>query len=256
VEGNIKMNDLKNNMQGDGRYPRRITLHTLPTLLTFTLLLPFTGCILATQKDMMQLDDNLTQMRKTQADVVVKMTDLSANLESLNSQLDSNQQRMTVLSQKLEDLQADLTRRMNVLAGAVTGGGTVSANAATTTSNPSDIYRLAFNDYQAGKYDLALIGFRNFMSQYPRAELAPQAQFQIGECEFARKNYVDAAHEYDKVVQLFPKSDSAPKALYKKGIALQSAGRTAEAEEMFRRVVKEYPHSDVAKSAKDLIESN
>ena len=155
---------------------------------------------------MLQLDDSLTKMRATQTDLVVKMTDLNASLESLNSQLDSSQQRMTALSQKLEDLQADLTRRMSVLAGAVTGGGSVSVSGGSTatSSNPGDIYRLALNDYQAGKYDLALIGFRNFMSQYPRVELAPQAQFEIGECEFARKNFVDAAREYDKVAQLFP----------------------------------------------------
>ena len=202
---------------------------------------------------MLQLDDSLTKMRATQADLVVKMTDLNASLESLNSQLDSSQQRMTSLSQKLEDLQADLARRMSVLAGEVTGGG--SGSSGSTTSNPSDIYRLALNDYQAGKYDLALIGFRNFMSQYPRAELSPQAQFEIGECEFARKNFVDAAREYDKVVLLFPKTDMAPKALYKKGIALQSAGRDAEANDALHRVLKDYPHSDAAKSVKDLLDS-
>ncbi len=149
--------------------------------------------MLATQKDMMQLDDNLTQMRKNQADLSTKMTDLSANLESLNSQLESSQQRMTTLSQKLDDLQADLQRRFNVLSGQVTG------TSSQGPSTPGDLYKLAYNDYQAGKYDLALIGFRNFISQYPHAELAPQAQYNIGEGEFARKNYADAAHEYDKV---------------------------------------------------------
>jgi tol-pal system protein YbgF len=214
-------------------------------------LLPLSGCMLATQKDILTLNDNLTAMRKTQADLVVKMTDLSSNLESLNSQLDSSQQRMTSLSQKLEDLQADLTRRMSVLSGQMTGG----SPSAGLTSNPGDIYRLALNDYQAGKFDLALIGFRNFMAQYPRSELAPQAQYQVGECEFARKNFLDAAREYDKVVQSSPKSDIAPKALYKKGIALQSAGRDSDARDTFRRVIKDYPHHEVAKSAKDLLEN-
>lgn len=208
--------------------------------------------MLATQKDMMQLDDNLTKMRATQTDLVVKMTDLSSNLEALNSQLDSSQQRMTSLSQKLDDLQADIQRRMNVLAGQMGGG---SSGSSSQTSNPSDIYRLAFNDYQAGKFDLALIGFRNFVSQYPRTDLAPQAQFEVGECEFARKNYLDAAREYEKAAMASPKSDIASKALYKKGVALQSAGRDNDARDTFKRVIKEYPRSDAAKSAKDILES-
>jgi tol-pal system protein YbgF len=248
------LKDKTENLKNSGSLwrPRRYAL-----LFTLYTLLPLSGCILATQKDMMQLDDSLTKMRATQTDLVVKMTDLNASLQSLNSQLDSSQQRMTSLSQKLEDLQADLTRRMSVLAGAVTGsgGGNMSGALTAPSSNPGDIYRLALNDYQAGKYDLALIGFRNFMSQYPRAELAPQAQFEIGECEFARKNFVDAGREYDKVVQLFPKSEAAPKALYKKGIAMQSAGRNAEAQDAFHRVMKDYPHSEVANSAKDLLDS-
>src|SRR5207248_2168181 len=112
-----------------------------------------------------------------------KMTDLSGNLEALNSQLESSQQRMSSLSQKLDDLQADLSRRLNVLTGQVTGTTSPSA------SSPGDMYRLAYNDYQAGKFDLALVGFRNLLAQYPRTEIAPQAQFQVGESEFARKNF-------------------------------------------------------------------
>src|SRR5579864_9459820 len=153
------------------------------------------GCMLATQQDLMKLDDNMTALRKNQADLVTKMTDLSGNLEALNSQLESSQQRMSTLSQKLDDLQADLNHRFNILSGQVTGTSSQGA------STPGDMFKLAYNDYQAGKFDLALVGFRNFMSQFPRAELAAQAQYNIGECEFARKNYLDAAHEFDRVIQ-------------------------------------------------------
>jgi tol-pal system protein YbgF len=184
-------------------------------------------------------------MRKNQADLTTKMTDLSANLESLNSQLESSQERMSSLSQKLDDLQADLQRRFNVLSGEVTG------TSGQGPSSPGDLYKVAYNDYQAGKYDLALVGFRNLLSQYPHAELAAQSQYNLGECESARKNYVDAAREYDKVLQFYPKSEFAPKALYKKGIALQQSGRKADAKDAFRRLIKEYPRNELAKSAKD-----
>jgi tol-pal system protein YbgF len=223
---------------------------TMVVILSFCL----SGCMLATQKDMIDLDSNLTQMRKNQADLVTKMLDLSGNLENLNSQLESSQQRMTTLSQKIDDLQADITRRMNVLSGQVTGtssGGTASGSSA----NPGEMFRLAQNDYQAGKFDLALIEFRNLLTQFPHAELASQAQYQIGECEFARKNYNDAAREYEKVVAQYPKSDAAPKALLKKGIAFQSGGKPGEARETFRRVIKDFPHHEVARSAKELLKS-
>lgn len=200
--------------------------------------------MLATQKDMMQLDEN---QRKSQADLITKMNELSGNLETLNSQLESSQQRMTTLSQKLDDLQADLQRRFNILSGQVTG------TSGQGPSTPGDLYKLSYNDYQAGKYDLALVGFRNFLSQFPRAELAAQVQYNIGECEFARKNFVDAAREFDRVVQVYGKSEFAPKALYKKGVALQQAGRKADAKEAFKRLIKEYPRHELANSARDAL---
>jgi tol-pal system protein YbgF len=216
-------------------------------LLPFAMSFAFSGCMLATQKDMMQLDDSVTQLRKNQADLVTKMSDLSGNLESLNSQLESSQERMSALSEKLDDLQADLQRRFNVLSGEVTG------TAGQGSSAPGDLYRLAYNDFQAGKYDLAIVGFRNFLVQYPKTDLSAQTQFNIGECEYARKNFVDAAREYDKVLLNFSKSEFAPKALYKKGVSLQQAGKKTESHDALRRLIKEYPHSELVKPAKDLL---
>jgi len=135
---------------------------------------------------------------------------------------------MNSLSQKLDDLQANMDRRMNVLSGQVTGTTSPSA------STPSDVYRLAYNDFQAGKFDLAIVGFRNFMTQFPKSDLASQVQFYIGECEYARKDYADAAREYDRVARNFPKSDYAPKALFKKGVALQQTGKGEEAVKTFK----------------------
>jgi len=214
---------------------------------SFLACLSFNSCMLATQQDILKLDDSVTQLRKNQADVVAKMTELSGNLESLNSQLESSQQRMTSLSEKLDDLQADLERRLGVLSGQVTGTG------GQGPSTPGDLFKLASNDYQAGKFELALVGFRNFISQYPKADLAAQAQYSLGECQFAQKNFADAAREFDKVLQSYPKSEYAPKALYKKGIALQQAGKKAEARDAFRRLIKDYPRNELAKSARDLL---
>jgi len=205
------------------------------------------ACALATEQDISRLDADLTHMQKTQADLVTKMSDLSGNLEALNSQLESSQQRMSQLSQKLDDIQADLARRFNVLTGQVTGTATQGA------STPGDVYRLAYNDYQAGKFDLALSGFRNFVNQFPKADMAPQAQFYIGEAEFARKNWADAAREYEVLTVNYPKSEFAPKALYKRAMALQQMNRTADAVAAFKRLIQEYPNDEHAKAARQIL---
>jgi tol-pal system protein YbgF len=208
------------------------------------------GCMLATQQDTLKLGADVNKVREQQVDLVTKMSELSANLQSLNSQLETSQERMTMLSQKMDDLQADIARRRNVLSGQVTGTSTPSA------STPSDVHRLAYNDYQAGKFDLAIVGFRNFMSQFPKSELAPQVQYYIGECEYARKDYADAAKEYDRTVHMFPRSDYAPKALFKRGVALQQLNRGEDAVKAFRRLIKDYPQHELARSARDILKSS
>ncbi|HVO33103.1 MAG TPA: tol-pal system protein YbgF [Elusimicrobiota bacterium] len=213
--------------------------------------MPLVGCTLATQQDILKLDDDITHLRKNQADLVAKMADLSSNLETLNSQLDSSQQRMSTLSQKLDDIQADIARRMSVLSGQVTG--TTGGQAPST---PGDAFRLAYNDYQAGKFDLAVVGFRNFVDQFPKAELAASAQFYIGECEFARKNWLAAAKEYEKVSQNYPKTDFTPRALFKRGMALQQADRTADARDCFKKLLHDYPRHELAKSARDILKES
>ncbi len=234
-----------------GREDRYLKLEKVSRFLSpvlfplFCLLL--NGCMLATQKDMVQLDANQARIQKGQADLSTKMTELSSNLESLNSQLEASQQRMSTLSQKLDDLQADLQRRFAVLTGQVTG--TTGQGAST----PSDMFKLAYNDYQAGKFDLALVGFRNLIGQYPRSELAAQAQYYIGECEMARKNFAEAAREFDKVVRLYGNNEFTPKALYKRGLALQQSGKKAEAKETLQRLIKDYPRSELARSARELL---
>jgi tol-pal system protein YbgF len=228
--------------------PRRSQRQFVLTFSAIVAAVSLNGCMLATQQDMLRLGDDINSMRKKQADLVTKMTELNGNLAGLNSQLESSQQRMTTLSQKLDDLQADLARRFNVLTGQVTG-----TSGGGSSSNPSDAYRVAFNDYQAGKFELALVGFRNFAKQFPSSELAPQAIFYAGECEFARKNFLDAAREYARVVDQYGKSDFAPKALFKRGMSLQQINRTNDAKETMRRLIKEHPNHELARSARAIL---
>src|SRR3989344_611790 len=108
----------------------------VPCYSLICLAIPFSslllqGCMLATQQDMVRLN---TELNKNQADLITKMSDLNGTLQALNSQLESSQERMTTLSQKLEDLQANMDRRMNVLSGQVTG------TSAPAASSPGDVY--------------------------------------------------------------------------------------------------------------------
>ncbi len=121
----------------------------------------------------------------------------------------------------------------------------------TTGTSPSEAYGLAYNDYLKGNYDLALLGFQNFLAQFKVTSLAPNAQYWIGESFYGKKDYVKAIEAFDKVVGDYPKSDKVPGALLKAGYAWIEIGDKAKARAYLKKVVENYPLSNEGKLAKN-----
>ncbi|HEY5595191.1 MAG TPA: tol-pal system protein YbgF [Nitrospiria bacterium] len=120
-----------------------------------------------------------------------------------------------------------------------------------TGTSPSEAYGLAYNDYLKGNYDLALLGFQNFLTQFKTTSLAPNAQYWIGESFYGKKDYVKAIEAFDKVVGDYPKSDKVPGALLKAGYAWLEISDKAKAKSYLKKVVETYPLSNEGKLAKN-----
>ncbi|MBI3994974.1 MAG: tol-pal system protein YbgF [Nitrospirae bacterium] len=120
-----------------------------------------------------------------------------------------------------------------------------------TGMSPSEAYGLAYNDYLKGNYDLALLGFQNFLTQFKTTSLAPNAQYWIGESFYGKKEYVKAIEAFDKVVGDYPKSDKVPGALLKAGYAWIEIGDKARARSYLKKVVENYPLANEGKLAKN-----
>ena len=120
-----------------------------------------------------------------------------------------------------------------------------------TGLSPSEAYGLAYNDYLKGNYDLALLGFQNFLTQFKTTSLAPNAQYWIGESLYGKKEYAKAIEAFDKVVNDYPKSDKVPGALLKAGYATIEIGDKARARTYLKKVVENYPLTNEGKLAKN-----
>ncbi|HUK57442.1 MAG TPA: tol-pal system protein YbgF [Nitrospiria bacterium] len=121
----------------------------------------------------------------------------------------------------------------------------------TTGMSPSEAYGLAYNDYLKGNYDLSLMGFQSFLTQFKTTSLAPNAQYWIGESFYGKKDYVKAIDAFDKVVADFPKSDKVPGALLKAGYASIELGDRVKAKTYLKKVVENYPLTNEGKLAKN-----
>ena len=220
-----------------------------------------------------RIADQTQQLLKSNATLVAKVDQIEergnnaqGSIEQTNYRLDRLAQQMTQSQHDIEDLKAAVARA----AAAPPPTSTVSPAMPTGTANPGpqpamtevnvpapasenpmEVYQAAYRDYQRGNWDLALAGFRDFLTRYPESELAPNAEYWIGESLYSQKKYSEAIDQFNRVVDKYPKSDKAPGALLKKGYGYLAMNDRPRAIVQFQYVVHEYPNSRESALAKD-----
>ena len=86
-----------------------------------------------------------------------------------------------------------------------------------------------------------------------RRELAPQAQYYIGEIYYNRSELEKAVDAFDVVLEKYQENDKTPDAHYMKGMALLKLGKRAEARREFDELIKRFPGNPLASQAKKQI---
>lgn len=119
--------------------------------------------------------------------------------------------------------------------------------------SPTEAYRMAYNDYLKGNYDLAVESFKLYRQQFADSPLADNALYWIGECHFSQKKYEEAIDDFNAVVLAYPQGDKVPAAHLKKGISFMELGKKEEALAAFKLLVSKYPLSEETRIAQDKI---
>jgi tol-pal system protein YbgF len=204
--------------------------------------------------------------QKVMADYGARSDQLTTDIQLLQGKLEENNFRITELAQKLDDRSvriAELSSRIDDLEAKVkllsavtstlttTQTPTAAEKAGSKTIEPSEAYRQAKSDYDKGNFDLALAGFQNYLAQFPSASQADNAQYWVGECHYALKDWNKAVEAFGKVVKNHPKSDKVPGAKLKIGLSYLNEKNPAKAKEYLHRVIKEHPGTNEAEIAKD-----
>ncbi len=119
--------------------------------------------------------------------------------------------------------------------------------------SPTEAYRMAYNDYLKGNYDLAVESFKLYRRQFADSPLADNALYWIGECHFSQKKYEEAIDDFNDVVLAYPQGDKVAAAHLKKGISYMELGKKEEALAAFKLLVSKYPLSEETRIAQDKI---
>lgn len=130
---------------------------------------------------------------------------------------------------------------------AVTAGGTVIAAAPV---NPvKEEYELALGYYRQKEYENAEKGFAAFLQKNPKAKMAPDAIYYLGESFFQRGRQREAAEQYLKLSTQYANAPRAPEALLRLGQSLYALGAKEQACATYGELARKYPNASATVKA-------
>lgn len=118
------------------------------------------------------------------------------------------------------------------------------------SEEPLKAYEQAYELYKEKKYREARDRFNKFLKDFPKNDLADNAQFWIGETYYAEKDFEGAILAYETVIKNYPQSEKLPGAMLKQGMAFLELGDKKTAKVIFERLIEKFPDSKEAETAK------
>lgn len=204
------------------------------------------------EQTQMLLKSNATLVTKVDA-IEDRLNNAQGSIEQTNYRVDRLVQQVTQAQHDVDDIKAAAAAAP--AAGATQPNPSVSEVTVqpppASTENPVDTYQSAYRDFGRGNYDLAIAGFREIVTKYPKSDLADNAAYWIGESLYSQKKYREAIAQFDSVVTSYPKSDKVASALLKKGYAYIQLNEKNMGIVQLQYVVHEHPKSPEAAKARE-----
>jgi tol-pal system protein YbgF len=217
-----------------------------------------------------QLHDLGTSVGRSVGAQLAPVTNLNQRVEgvgedvrALKDSLADVEARLDKLDAKLSDVQRTIQIQQNPPQAPPPSGSPDQPGATPPTAGQSgaptpppgtsadQLFTASVRDLETGNNDLALKEFQEFLSYFPNAALAPNAQYYIGEIEFNQGNYNDSIKAFDAVLERYPAGPKTPDAHYMKGRALLKNGQRTRAVQEFRDLIANYKGTNAARNAQD-----
>jgi TolA-binding protein len=210
-----------------------------------------------------KIDDQTTTERKSFADSKLTIDNLTSDVRVIREKLDDSNVRISSLTQEMDAMrqsvqQASVSRLSPAGAPDAAAPPKPAAAAGASTvpvgTSPSRLWDIAFADYSASQWSLAIQGFESYIRTFPTYDKADDAQVYIGTCYLNDGKYDKAIEAYDKAIRNYPNGDALPDAYYRKGVALNNLKQVDEARQAWEFLIMNFPTSDAALLAKQKID--
>ena len=160
----------------------------------------------------------------------------------------------------IEDLKAGLAALSKRLSRLEAYVGYETSGKAKGNKPPASSAEATYNDakkaFDAGDMETARRIFEKVVKEYPKSDMADNAQFWIGEIYYKEKWYQKAILEYLKVIENYPKGNKVPAAYLKQGLAFEALGEKDNALLILGELIRKFPDSPEAVIARKKRENN
>ena len=225
-------------------------------------------------------------------DLFTQIQALRTELNNLRGQLEVINNNLENAAKRQRDMYIDLDTRLRrfeqagappaAAPGAAPGGSPPAATpgaqdkpaaaAGTTTAPPGALaqgaagpaadagaenraYETAQQQRRIGDYQGAIVGFQNFIKQYPKSTLAPRAQYWIGDSYFNIRDFKLAIANQQTLIKTYPDSTTVPDAMLNIASSQIEMGEGIAGRKTLEDLVARYPVSEAADKARRRIEA-
>lgn len=205
------------------------------------------------------LDGNVRDRMKEQAtNLVGPVANLGSRVDSMASEFQALKESIADMNARLGKLQqqlVDMGNTMKVLqspAPPPPGAGSASIGAGGPPAGVSaeSLYADAMRNKDGGSYDLALQQFNDYLKFFGSTDMAPNAQYYVGEIQFRRGDLDSALTAFDMVLEKYPQNNKTADAMYMKGQTLVKMGERTKGAQEYRELISTFPSSELAAKAK------
>lgn len=199
------------------------------------------------------------QQAKAQLDLASQIQRQSEEIARLRGQIETLNYELETAKKRQQDFYLDLdTRLRKVESGALTPAPMAAVNPengqkpAATSIDPareSQDYEAALNQFKAAKYKEAAVAFGAFVLKYPDSQLAPNAQYWLGNAWYAQRDCKKAIEAQSIVTTKYVDSPKAADAWLAIATCQQEMNNPLGAKRSLETIIAKYPTAPAAEAA-------
>jgi tol-pal system protein YbgF len=183
-----------------------------------------------------------------------KIKEIESRLARLTDDLRAQSALLKARDEELKALREAMQAKAEKEA-APTAVATVTAPARGDSEAARREYEEALRIVDRRDYRAAIQRLKEFLKKYPNTEFSDNAQYWIGECHYALREFDLAIIEFDAVRSKYPNGAKVPAALLKQAFAFAELGSKVEARLILQELISRYPQSEEASRAKQKLKT-